>query len=78
MSAQKEQQIWVSIRPGILAKWTLAQFADGKQADLKIFLREVGVERFQTQDPSFWHRILHGWIRAPQGSCVKINLAAEA
>lgn len=69
------QKLWVTISPGELAKWGLERMRNGKDADLKIFLREIGASKFQTQTPSFLTMLWQGWVEVPQGSCVKLNLS---
>lgn len=67
--------LWVTVSPGELAKWGIERIRDGKDADLKQFLREVGVSKFQTRAPSFFMMLWQGWMEVPEGSCVKLNLS---
>jgi hypothetical protein len=69
-----QKQLYAKVNTVDYTTWLVKSFWRGSSDDsLRAYLRDVGVEAFTYEHPSFLGR-LSGWMEVPEGVCLKLNL----
>jgi hypothetical protein len=69
------KQLYVKVNTVDYTAWLVKSFwGNSSQDSLRAYVRDVGVDAFTYEHPSFFGR-LQGWMEVPEGVCVKINLS---
>jgi hypothetical protein len=69
------KQLYVKVNTVDYTAWLVKSYWGSSNHDsLRVYLRDVGVDAFTYEHPSFFGR-LQGWMEVPEGVCVKINLS---
>jgi hypothetical protein len=69
------KQLYVKVNTVDYTAWLVKSFwGSSNQDSMRAYLRDVGVDAFTYEHPSFFGR-LQGWMEVPEGVCVKVNLS---